>query len=74
MGKGIRVLLVYFQGTEEVLWERVEKRSRGSKDADSAAEISRELLRTYVSNFEAPGGDEGEVVVVTVEGGNGTSA
>jgi predicted kinase len=67
-GEGVRVILVYFDATEEVLWERVQVRSGGKKDADNAAEITRELLGAYASGFEKPevGGEEAEVVVVKV--------
>jgi predicted kinase len=67
--EGVNIILVYFDANEEVLWRRVQERSRGVRDADSAAEISRELLGVYVGGFEKPevGGDEGEVIVVKVE-------
>lgn len=50
-GKGPRIIIVYFDAEEEVLWRRIQERKRGVKDADSAAEISRELLASYVKGF-----------------------
>ena len=66
---GVKTVIVYFEAEEEVLWRRIEERSRESKGADNAAVVDRELLRVYVKGFERPetGGGEGEVVVVRVE-------
>jgi len=65
---GARLVIVYFEAEEEVLWRRIEKRWReGARDADAAVELEREVLAGYVAGFEAPGRDEGEVVVVRVE-------
>lgn len=67
VGEGPKVVTVYFDGNEEVLWRRIRERSMGVRDADSASEISREVLKGYVAGFEPPGSDEGEVVVIKVE-------
>ena len=66
----IRTVIVYFEVSEheDLLWKRVQERNKGEKNADSAVQIKRELLRKYVSGFEKPlEGIEGEVVVVGVE-------
>ena len=66
-GPGYRVLMAVFNATEEVLWKRIEERSRGVKDADSCAEVGRDLLASYVRGFERPGENEGEIIYVKVE-------
>lgn len=67
-GHEVRIIVVHFDATEEVLWERVQTRSRGVKDADSAAEISRELLASYVKGFEKPTSEEeGDFIIIKVE-------
>ena len=37
-------MMVGFNATKEVLWNRLELRSRGVKDADICAEVGRDLL------------------------------
>jgi predicted kinase len=59
---GARWVLVYFRADGDVLWRRIRERRERGVDADSALEISRELLDAYLAGFEAPVG-EGEVVV-----------
>lgn len=61
---GGRVVLLYLKVPEEVLWRRICARKEAGRDADSAADIDRELLRSYVEGFEVPEG-EGELVVET---------
>jgi predicted kinase len=59
---GARRVLVYFKADRDVLWKRIcERRARGV-NADSALEISEELLDAYFAGFEAPVG-EGEMVI-----------
>lgn len=64
---GARVVLVYLQATREVLWRRISERKAkaesAGRDADSAFDVTEEVLDRYLSGFEAPSG-EGEVVVV----------
>ncbi|KAK3681297.1 P-loop containing nucleoside triphosphate hydrolase protein [Podospora appendiculata] len=61
--KGGRWILVYFRpANKEVLWNRVQSRRRTGIDADSAFEITPELLSQFWEGFEVPDG-EGEVVV-----------
>ena len=62
-----RAVMVGFIGTEEMLWKRIELRSRGVKDADSCAEVGRDLLASYVRGFERLGEDEGEMIYVEVK-------
>ncbi|KAH8593527.1 P-loop containing nucleoside triphosphate hydrolase protein [Bisporella sp. PMI_857] len=68
---GTRIVVVYFDAEEEVLWRRIEeRREKGrvkGRDADSAAEITRELLRSYSKGFERPYMDEGQIITVKVE-------
>jgi gluconate kinase len=61
---GGRVVLVYLDAGEEMLWRRIGERRARPVDADSVAgnEISRETLRMYYEGFERPVG-EGEVVI-----------
>ena len=63
--KGGRLVLVYLKATKDVLWRRICARREASINADSALEISEELLDTYFDGFEVPKG-EGEIVVDTV--------
>ena len=60
---GGKCILVYLKADRDLLWKRIcERRAKGI-NADSALEISEELLNSYVSGFEAPV-DEGEIVVI----------
>jgi predicted kinase len=60
---GARVVLVFLRAHDkEVLWQRVCKRSRGVRTADSALHISREDFESYCAGFEDPV-DEGEIVI-----------
>ncbi|KAK0619630.1 hypothetical protein B0T14DRAFT_566460 [Immersiella caudata] len=62
-GKGARWILVFFQAvSKDVSWKRLQHRRRVGIDADSAYEITREILDSYWRGFENPEG-EGEVVV-----------
>jgi predicted kinase len=67
-GQGVRILIVYFEATKEALWNRIQARRKGVRDAGSAAETSKELLASYVKGFEKPTADEeGDVIVIRVE-------
>ncbi|KAJ9156222.1 hypothetical protein NKR23_g1210 [Pleurostoma richardsiae] len=59
---GARAVLVHLRAGEELLWRRICERSARERNADSALDISRELLRQYVEGFEEPVG-EGEIVI-----------
>lgn len=61
-----RLVLVSIRIDEEVLWRRINERRRKGVDANSALEISEDLFRMYVDNFEHPEG-EGEIVVEYTE-------
>ena len=55
---GGTVELAYLEANVEVLWTRICARSANGRDANSALEISRELLDDFVDGFEKPGVDE----------------
>jgi len=66
----VKVLLVFFDATEEVPWRRIEeRRERAGKEgrgADDATAVTRSMLSRYVRGFERP--EEGEqAIVVKVE-------
>lgn len=61
-GLGGRVVLVYLPVPREELWRRIRGRREKGVDADSAREISWELLGHFVEGFAVPMG-EGEVVI-----------
>ena len=60
--EGGRWVLVYLKASKEVLWRRIQERWAEPRHADSANEITREILEGYWEGWEAPVG-EGEVVV-----------
>jgi len=61
--RGARWVLVYFRPTsKDVIWERIRGRREAGINADSALDISRELLDKYWDGFDVPDG-EGEIVV-----------
>ncbi|KAK0652699.1 ATP/GTP-binding protein [Cercophora newfieldiana] len=72
--KGARWILVFFRpANKDVIWKRLQHRRRVGTDADSALEITPEILDGYWRGFENPQG-EGEVVVDvmdTLEGNGG---
>lgn len=57
-----RCVLVYFDATKEVLWRRIRERTARGRDADSAFDVTEEILDGYLTGFERPNG-EGEVVI-----------
>ncbi len=59
---GGRWILVYLNAKRRLLWERICERREKGVDADSALEISEELLDQYIEGFEVPRG-EGEIVI-----------
>lgn len=59
---GGRWVLVYFRADKEVLWKRICERRSCGINADSALEITEELLDAYVEGFDVPDG-EGELVI-----------
>lgn len=71
--EGMRVVTVYFDATEDVLWRRIEERKdqaekEGGEGGDAVVHLKREVLAGYVKGFEKPAvdGGEGEVIVVEV--------
>ena len=62
---GGRWVLVHLKLPKDILWQRVCSRREAGVDADSALEISEELMEFYFKCFEIPVG-EGEVVVERV--------
>ena len=59
---GARWVLVYFRVEKQLLWQRIRDRREKEVNANSALDISRELLEEYVRGFENPDG-EGEIIV-----------
>jgi predicted kinase len=61
--KGGRWILVFFRPpSKDVIWNRIQRRREAGVDADSAVELTPEILDGYWEGFENPEG-EGEVVV-----------
>jgi predicted kinase len=61
--KGGRWVLVFFRpASKDVIWNRIQRRREAGIDADSAVELTTEILDGYWEGFENPEG-EGEVVV-----------
>jgi predicted kinase len=63
--KDTRWVLVYFKAEKDVLRRRIAERRAGPRNADSAFEVTEEILESYVNGFEAPNG-ECEIVVAVV--------
>ena len=59
---GARWVLVYLKADEATLWRRIETRTAGVRNADSAFEVTKKVLQGYIKGFEAPE-SEGEVVI-----------
>lgn len=59
---GGRCVLLYLKVGREELWRRIVERREREISPDSAREISRELLESFVEGFESPEG-EGEAVI-----------
>ncbi|CAJ2509073.1 Uu.00g140990.m01.CDS01 [Anthostomella pinea] len=58
-----RCVLIYLRAaSKEVLWQRILQRRRNGINADSAYEITEEIIDAYWSGFEAPVG-EGEIII-----------
>lgn len=61
--KGGRWILVCFRpASKEVVWKRIQHRREAGVNADSALDITPEILDRYWEGFEWPAG-EGEVIV-----------
>lgn len=60
--KGGQWVLVYLKASKDVLWRRIQERAAKEKDADSAFEVTPEVLDGYWKGFEAPEGED-EVVL-----------
>ena len=61
-GEGGRWVLVYFDAEKDVLWRRIQERKRKGVNADSAYDVTEDVLDRYVNGFERPDG-EGEIVI-----------
>lgn len=60
---GARWVLVYFHPkSKEFIWNRIQKRRQEGINADSAYEITKEVLDQYWDGFEVPR-NEGEIVI-----------
>ena len=60
--KGGRWVLVYFKASRDVLWRRIKERAAKVRDADSAYDVTEEVLNRYWAGWEEPEG-EGETVI-----------
>ena len=67
----VKVMLMFFDATEDVLWRRIEERRRHAaekgREADDATTVTRAMLSRYVRGFKRPEEDEEGVIVVKVE-------
>jgi predicted kinase len=63
--EGGRWVLVYLEADREALWRRIQERKAKGLDADSAFEMTEEVLDGYMKGFEVPRG-EGEIVLKVV--------
>lgn len=62
-GKGARWILAFFRPVnKDVIWNRIQHRRRAGIDANSALDITPQILDGYWRGFENPEG-EGEVVI-----------
>jgi predicted kinase len=61
-----RLVLVYLTAEQDVLWKRICARREKCVDADSAREITPELLDQFVRSFEVPEA-EGEIVMIAAK-------
>jgi predicted kinase len=60
-----RWVLVYLDVDEETLPQRIRERREGAVDADSAFEVTEEVLAKYIEGFQRPE-NEGEIVLKIV--------
>ena len=59
---GGRWVLLYLEVAKDVLWQRICARREAELNADSALDISTELLDAFYEGFEVPQG-EGELAI-----------
>ena len=59
---GGRWVLVYLKASREVLWRRIKERAAKRRNADSAFDMTENILNRYWEGFEEPRG-EGETVI-----------
>lgn len=59
---GARVVLVFLDASRDVLWRRIRERKAKARDADSAMDVTEDVLDAYLAGFERPDG-EGELVI-----------
>ena len=57
-----RWVLVYLKASKEVLWKRIKERASKGRNADSAYDVTEEVLDRYWAGWEEPIG-EGEIVI-----------
>lgn len=61
----VKVVLVYLDAEEEVLWRRIEGRrveaEKNGKGADDAVVVTRAMLGRYARGFERP--EQGEAAI-----------
>ncbi|CAI6094638.1 unnamed protein product [Clonostachys chloroleuca] len=62
---GARFILVFFEISKAKLWQRIQQRATADKNADSAFDITSDILDRYVSGFERPDEDQ---ISVTITG------
>jgi tRNA uridine 5-carbamoylmethylation protein Kti12 len=59
---GARIVLVFLDCSKDVLLSRIQKRAEGERNADSAFDMTENILDAYIDGFERPDG-EGEVLI-----------
>ncbi|CAH0055828.1 unnamed protein product [Clonostachys solani] len=62
---GARFILVFFEISKDKLWQRIQHRATGDRNADSAFDITPDILDRYVGGFERPDEDEISVTVTS---------
>ncbi|CAG9983824.1 unnamed protein product [Clonostachys byssicola] len=63
--KEARFILVFFEISKDKLWQRIQHRAIGDRNADSAFDITSDILDRYVSGFERPDKDEISVTITS---------
>ncbi|KAJ1567938.1 hypothetical protein HK096_008116 [Nowakowskiella sp. JEL0078] len=61
--EGARVVLVHLKANRDLLVRRIMERREKGIDANSAAELTPEIIDQYIAGFEVPQG-EGEIVLL----------
>jgi deoxyadenosine/deoxycytidine kinase len=59
---GARTVLVFLDCSKDLLLSRIQKRAKGERNAESAFEMTEDILDAYIDGFERPDG-EGEILI-----------